>query len=58
MSTGLISRAIAEAFDLEESLVVQRLMGGFEPSAERFRKLTACATADEHRSSGTPTPSI
>ncbi len=56
MSTGLISRAIAEAFDLEESLVVQRLMGGFEPSAERFRQLTACATADEHRSSGTPYP--
>ncbi len=56
VSTGLISRAIAEAFDLEESLVVQRLMGGFEPSAERFRQLTACATADEHRSSGTPYP--
>ena len=31
-------------------------MGGFEPSAERFRQLTACATADEHRSSGTPYP--
>ena len=56
VSTGLISRAIAEAFDLEESLVVQRLMGGFEPSAERFRQLTASATADEHRSSGTPYP--
>jgi DNA ligase-1 len=56
VSTGLISRAIAEAFDLEESLVVQRLMGGFEPSAERFVQLTACATADEHRSSGTPYP--
>ena len=56
VSTGLISRAIAEAFDLEESLVVQRLMGGFEPSAERFEQLTASATADENRSSGTPYP--
>jgi len=56
VSTGLISRAIAEAFDLEESLVVQRLMGGFEPSAERFDQLTAPATPDEHRSSGTPYP--
>ncbi|AII49301.1 ATP-dependent DNA ligase [Synechococcus sp. KORDI-52] len=56
VSTGLISRAIAEAFGLEESLVVQRLMGGFEPSAERFAQLTASATADEHRSRGTPYP--
>ena len=56
VSTGLISRAIAEAFDLEESLVMQRLMGGFEPSAERFVQLTATATPDEHRSSGTPYP--
>ena len=56
VSTGLISRAIAEAFDLEESLVVQRLMGGFEPSAERFVQLTAPATPDEHLSSCTPYP--
>ena len=56
VSNGLISRAIAEAFDLEESLVVQRLMGGFEPSAERFVQLTAPATPDEHLSSGTPYP--
>ena len=56
VSRGLISRAIAEAFDLEESLVVQRLMGGFEPSAQRFIQLTASPSADEHRSSGTPYP--
>ena len=56
VSKGLISRAIAEAFDLDESLVVQRLMGGFEPSAERFLQLTAAATPDENRSSGTPYP--
>ena len=56
VSTGLISRAIAEAFDLEESLVMQRLMGGFEPSAERFIQLTASATPDEHCSSGKPYP--
>ena len=31
-------------------------MGGFEPSAERFVQLTAPATPDEHRSSGTPYP--
>ena len=56
VSTGLISRALAEAFELEESLVVQRLMGGFEPSAERFAQLTASVTADEHRSRSTPYP--
>ena len=40
VSTGLISRAIAEAFDLDETLVVQRLMGGFAPSAAAFQQLT------------------
>ena len=56
VSTGLISRAIAEAFALEESLVVQRLMGGFNPSAENFERLTLPASTEEHRSSGTPYP--
>ena len=56
VSTGLISRAVAEAFGLEEDLVVQRLMGGFEPSAERFLQLTAPTNAEEQRSSGTPYP--
>ena len=56
VSTGLISRAVAEAFGLEEDLIVQRLMGGFEPSAERFLQLTAPTNAEEQRSSGTPYP--
>ena len=56
VSTGLISRAVAEAFGLEEDLIVQRLMGGFEPSAERFLQLTAPSNAEEQRSSGTPYP--
>ena len=58
VSTGLISRAIAEAFDLEESLVVQRLMGGFEPSAERFIQLTASATRMSTVPVARPTPFI
>lgn len=56
VSTGLISRAVAQAFDLEENLVVQRLMGGFETSAQHFRDLTATAAEDEQRSSGKPYP--
>ena len=56
VSTGLISRAIAEAFDLDETLVVQRLMGGFAPSATTFRQLTRAAEAEEQRSSGVPYP--
>ena len=56
VSTGLISRAIAEAFDLDIELVVQRLMGGFEPTAENFQQLTLPANADEQRSKGTPYP--
>ena len=56
VSTGLISRALAEAFGLEDSLVVQRLMGGYEPSAESFRALTAPADAEERNNSGRPYP--
>ena len=56
VSTGLISRAVAQAFNVEESLIVQRLMGGFEPSAEAFHRLTAAADAQEQRSRGTPYP--
>ena len=56
VSTGLISRAMAQAFELDESLIIQRLMGGFDPSAERFRQLTAPADSEERRSSGTPYP--
>ena len=56
VSKRLISRAVAEAFSLDESLVVQRLMGGFEPSAETFSQLTAPAGSDENRSSAAPYP--
>ena len=56
VSTGLISRAVAQAFELDESLIIQRLMGGFDPSAERFEQLTAPADSEERRSSGTPYP--
>ncbi|AII45172.1 hypothetical protein KR49_01665 [Synechococcus sp. KORDI-49] len=56
VSTGLISRAVAEAFSLDESLVVQRLMGGFEPSAQAFSRLTAPAGSEESRSSAAPYP--
>ena len=56
VSKGLISRAVAEAFSIDESLVVQRLMGGFEPSAQAFSRLTAPAGSDESRSSAAPYP--
>ena len=56
VSSGLISRAIAQAFDLEDTLVVQRLMGGFEPTVAAFERLTAEANAAETRSNSTPYP--
>jgi len=46
VSTGLVTRALARSADLDEALVAHRLMGGFEPSAERFRALLA---PPEHR---------
>ena len=56
VSTGLISRALAEAFDLDTELIVQRLMGGFEPSAENFQQLILPANEEEQRSKSTPYP--
>ena len=56
VSTGLISRSEAQAFELEESLIVQRLMGGFDPTGEAFHRLTALADAEEQRNSGAPYP--
>ena len=56
VSTGLISRSVAQAFELEESLIVQRLMGGFDPTGEAFHRLTALADAEEQRNSGAPYP--
>jgi DNA ligase-1 len=56
VSTGLISRAIAEAFAVEIELVVQRLMGGFDPTAENFQQLILPANAEEQQSKSTPYP--
>ncbi|MEC8096755.1 MAG: ATP-dependent DNA ligase, partial [Cyanobacteriota bacterium] len=56
VSTGLISRAFATAFELEETLVVQRLMGGFTPSAVAFLDLSRPEAPEEQRSSGVPYP--
>ena len=56
VSAGLISRAIAEAYALDIELVVQRLMGGFDPTAENFQQLTLPANAEEQQSRGTPYP--
>ena len=56
VSTGLISRALAKAFELEDTLVVQRLMGGFNPSAAAFLALTRPQEPEEQQSSGVPYP--
>jgi DNA ligase-1 len=56
VSSGLVSRALAEAWDLEVPLVLQRLMGGFEPSAEAYRTLTAPPSEGEQAGGGRPYP--
>ena len=56
VSTGLISRALATAFELEDTLVVQRLMGGFTPSASAFLALSRPEAPEEQQSSGVPYP--
>ncbi|QEY31663.1 ATP-dependent DNA ligase [Synechococcus sp. RSCCF101] len=56
VSSGLVARAIARAFSLEETLVLQRLMGGFDPSAGRFAALVAPAGAGEEATGGRPYP--
>ena len=56
VSLGLISRALAKAFELEDTLVVQRLMGGFNPSETAFLALTRPQEPEEQQSSGVPYP--
>ncbi|MAR08326.1 MAG: ATP-dependent DNA ligase [Cyanobium sp. NAT70] len=56
VSSGLVCRALSKAFDLNESLILQRLMGGFEPSAENFNRLKGPADSNEQRSSSRPYP--
>ncbi len=41
VAQGLVLRALARVSGLEESVLAHRLMGGFEPSAERFQALLA-----------------
>jgi len=47
VSTGLVTRALAQSADLDEALVAHRLMGGFTPSGAAFAELTAIATENE-----------
>ncbi|WP_254978315.1 ATP-dependent DNA ligase [Cyanobium sp. ATX 6A2] len=47
VAQGLVIRALAQLSDLEEPLLAHRLMGGFQPSAEAYRKLIAPAAAEE-----------
>ncbi|MCS5693672.1 ATP-dependent DNA ligase [Cyanobium sp. FGCU-6] len=44
---GLVLRALARLSDLEEALLQHRLMGGFRPSGEAYRKLLAPAETGE-----------
>jgi uncharacterized protein (DUF433 family) len=45
VAQGLVIRALAQLSDLEEPLLAHRLMGGFQPSPEAYRKLIAPAAA-------------
>ena len=47
VSTGLVTRALAQSAELDEALVAHRLMGGFTPSAAAFAELTAADAQGE-----------
>ncbi len=47
VSTGLVTRALANSAELDESLLAHRLMGGFTPSSESFAALLAPAEQGE-----------
>ncbi|MEY3544957.1 MAG: hypothetical protein RLZZ247_1114 [Cyanobacteriota bacterium] len=55
VSTGLVTRALAQSAELDEALVAHRLMGGFTPSAAAYAELTAAA-ADHENLSARPYP--
>lgn len=56
VSTGLVSRALAEAAGVEESTMAQRLMGGICPSAGQFSQLMAPEEEGADAPAGRPYP--
>jgi DNA ligase 1 len=46
VSQSLVVRALARAGEVEEAVVAHRLMGSWEPTAERFRRLLSAETGD------------
>ncbi|CAK6695400.1 ATP-dependent DNA ligase [Synechococcus sp. CBW1107] len=56
VSTGLVTRALARVAGLEEAEIAQRLMGGFEPTADAFRNLLAPAAAGAAAPASRPFP--
>lgn len=51
---GWLAGRLPKAFGLEETLVLQRLMGGFEPSAASFKALSGPPSEAESQASGRP----
>lgn len=54
VSSGLVVRALAQQAGLEDSLIAQRLMGDWQPSAEHFGALLAPGAAQAHPSQPYP----
>ena len=56
VARGLVVKAIASGFELEEALVLERLMTPGEASAQWFRSLTAIATEERNNRGPVPYP--
>ncbi len=56
VSTGLVTRALAEVSQLEEAELAHRLMGGFEPSAAAFTALLSPTASGEAAPISRPYP--
>lgn len=56
VSTGLVTRALAEVGQLEEAELAHRLMGGFEPSAAAFTALLSPTASGEAAPISRPYP--
>ncbi|MEM8961544.1 MAG: ATP-dependent DNA ligase [Acidobacteriota bacterium] len=54
VARGLTTRALAAVSDLDTAIIAQRLMGAWQPSAERYRQLIAAEEPDEQ--GGRPYP--
>lgn len=50
----LVVRGLAKAFDMDPDVIEHRMMGGFEPTPQRFRAIVSGERDEDHKARGYP----